>query len=53
MLCLANSCVEQGVLPNGFSLSNDVPDDVFKICAPEDTLLAALKLNRVCLCFDW
>jgi hypothetical protein len=53
MLTLANFCVERGVLPADAPFEPGVTDQLLRIIAPEDTLSAALRLARVCLCFDW
>ena len=53
MLALGNYCLQRGVLQDGLTLQDAPTEDLFCLLAPEETLAAALRLVRVCLCFDW
>jgi hypothetical protein len=53
MLTLANFCLEKGLLAENITLEEGPIEEAFELVAPEDTIAAALKLVRACLCFDW
>ena len=53
MLILANFCIQKGLIRDGHVIEELIADEGFQIRAPEETLLAAFKLLRAILCFDW